>query len=69
MCVRGVGACFCPEILARATLTEEQLSSLMILRLGKAARYPISFGHQDKSYQWSIINAFMSTAREVMAKR
>lgn len=69
LCVRGVGACFCPEILARSALTEEQLSSLMILRLGDTARYPISFGHQDKSYQWSIIDSFMTIAREVMERR
>lgn len=68
LCVRGVGACFCPEILARAALTQEQLSSLMILHLGETARYPISFAHQEKSYQWSIIDSFMRIAREAMAQ-
>ena len=62
LCVRGVGACFCPEILARAALTKEQLSSLMLLRLGESARYRICFGYQENSYQWSIIDAFMSVA-------
>ena len=69
LCVRGVGACFCPEILARAALSEEQFNSLLLLRLGEDARYRICFGHQEKSYQWSIIDSFMATAREVMAAR
>ena len=67
LCLRGVGACFCPEILAHSALTEEQLSSLQLLRLGSAAQYPISFGYQEQTYQWSIIDAFMAVAREVIA--
>ena len=67
LCVRGVGACFCSELLARAALTEDQLSSLLVLRLGESARYPICFGYQEQSYQWSIIDAFMSVAKEVIA--
>ena len=67
LCVQGVGACFCPEILANSALNEEQLSSLLLLRLGEAARYPISFGYQEQTYQWSIIDAFMAVAREIMA--
>ena len=66
LCTRGVGACFCPEILARAALTDEQLSSLILLRLGKTAQYRICFGYQEQSYQWSIIDAFMNVSREVM---
>ena len=68
LCVRGVGACFCPEILARSALTDEQFSSLLLLRLGKAARYPISFGYQEQSYQWSIIDSFMAVAKETLGK-
>lgn len=67
LCVRGVGACFCSELLARAVLTEEQLSSLMILRLGKPAQYRICFAYQEQSYQWSIIDSFMSVAMDVTA--
>ena len=63
LCLREVGACFCPEILARSTLTEEQFSSLLLLRLGETARYRICFGFQEHSYQWSIIESFMSVAR------
>ena len=66
LCVRGVGACFSPETLARSSLSKEQLASLLLLRLGKAARYPISFGYQKQSYQWSIIDSFMDIAKSVM---
>ena len=66
LCLRGIGACFCPEVLARSTLSEEQFSSLGIIRLGETARYHISFGYQTHSYQWSIIDSFMSMASEAL---
>lgn len=66
MCIRGIGGCFCPVILARAALTEEQLSSLVTLHLGSEARYRIRFGYRTKSYQWSIIDAFMEVAKEIV---
>ena len=66
LCVRGIGACFCPEILARAALSKEEFDSLLLFRLGEAARYRICFGYQEHTYQWSIIDAFMDTARQVI---
>ena len=66
LCLQEVGACFCPEILARSALTEDQFSSLLLLRLGETARYRIRFGFLERSYQWSIIDAFMTTARSSM---
>ena len=66
MCIRGIGACFCPVILARAALTEEQLASLVTIHLGGSARYRIRFGCQARSYQWSVIEAFMDLAREIV---
>ena len=66
LCLRGLGACFCPEILARSALTEEQFSSLLLLRLGDDAHYRIRFGYLTQSYQWSIIDAFMTVARSSM---
>lgn len=66
LAIRGVGACFCPVILARAALTEEQLSSLITLHLGETARYRIRFGCQDRSYQWSVIEAFMDVAKQIV---
>ena len=63
LCVRGVGACLCPEILARSALTEAQFQSLFLIRLGESAQYRICFGYRDNSYQWSIVDAFMATAK------
>ena len=64
--LRGVGACFCPGMLAQAALTKEQLDELYILHLGASARYPISFGYQKRSYQWSIIDSFIEVARDTI---
>ena len=58
----GAWACFCPETLARTTLTAEQLETLHIIRLGEGAKYPIRYGFVENSYQWSIIEEFMKTA-------
>ena len=69
LCVRGAGACLCSETIARASLTEEQLDSLLILRSGETARYPICFGYLDKPYQWSVIQTFMDAATEAMRNR
>lgn len=66
LCVNGAGACFCPENLAHAALTEEQFSSLLLVRLGEAARYQISFGYPERTYQWSIIGAFMDVAASAL---
>ena len=66
LCVKGAGACFCPEILARSALSAEQFSQLLLLRLGEQARYRICFGYQERSYQWSIIESFMATAIDVV---
>ncbi len=62
LCVIGVGACFCPESLARSVLPWEQFNSLKIFRLGDAAKYQIRFGYLSQSYQWSILKAFMQQA-------
>lgn len=62
LCLRGVGACFAPENLARASLSEEQMTRLRVFRLGEEARYQIRFGYVAKAYQWSLIEVFMDTA-------
>ena len=69
LCLRGAGVTLCSETLARAALSEEQLDSLLIIHRGDAARYPICFGYQEKSYQWSVIDSFMDIATEVMSSR
>jgi DNA-binding transcriptional LysR family regulator len=66
LCLRGAGVSLCSETLLRAALTPEQVDSLVIIRRGDIARYPIRFGYQEKDHLWSAISAFMETAREVM---
>ena len=64
LCALGAGACFCPESIARAALSPEQMESLHIIRLGAQARYTIRFGHLKQSYQWNILSEFMRIALE-----
>ena len=68
LCIRGAGACLCSETLARASLTQEQLDSLMILRSGDSARYPICFGYREKPHLWSVLESFMDIAVETFSK-
>ena len=62
LCVRGVGACFCPVNLAQTALTAQQLGRLTILRFGEQARYMIRFGWMEQPYQWHIISQFVELA-------
>ena len=62
LCVRGVGACFCPRNLAQATLSKEQMESLVFIPLGEQGKYQIRFGYQSRSYQWNIIAEFIEMA-------
>lgn len=59
LCVKGVGACFCPEELAKAILGEKHLAELKMFRLGEEAKYMIRLGWQAQTYQWSIISKFI----------
>lgn len=68
LCLRGVGACFCPEDLVRAVLTEEQRADLHCIRLGDQARYPIRFGYRERSQPWSVLTAFLTMAQEVLRR-
>lgn len=63
LCLRNVGACFCPKNLALATLVPQQLEQLHIISLGEQANYQIRFGYLKKSYQWNIISEFMQSAK------
>jgi len=67
LCALGVGACFCPESIARAVLSPEQMDSLRMIRLGEQAQYRIRFGHLKQSYQWHILSEFMRIAQENFA--
>lgn len=64
LALRSVGACFCPENLALAALTPQQLAQLRLIHLGDSAKYPIRFGYLKQPYQWSIIAEFIRIALE-----
>lgn len=66
LCIRSVGACFCPENLVRATLTEEQAAVLKIFSLPDTAKYPIRFGYLKSACQWSILSEFMESAHSMI---
>ena len=64
LCTKGIGICFCPESLARAVLTQEQLSQLNIYHFSDGASYHIRFGYRKESYQWKMISEFIRIALE-----
>ncbi|WFA10481.1 LysR family transcriptional regulator [Tissierella sp. Yu-01] len=66
LCVRGIGACFCPINLVQATLPAKQLSKLRMFRFDNYAAYPIRFGYQRNPYQWSIISEFIKIANQII---
>jgi len=65
LCAKGKGACFCPEILARRTLTEHILSSLEVIRFGDLAHYQIRLGWLRQEYCWQGIANFVDVAMEL----
>ena len=65
LCCAGVGACFCPDNLARAVLSPEQRKGLVTIHLGEEARYPIRFAYPQGGVSWSILSAFLDTARKI----
>lgn len=65
---RELGACFCPEDLVRAVLTEEQRADLHCIRLGDQARYPIRFGYRERPQPWRVLTAFLTMAQEVLRR-
>lgn len=65
LCVRGIGACFCPENLAMLALSAEQLSKLRLFRFNNDTTYTIRFGYQRKAYQWRIISEFIRISNQM----
>ncbi len=68
LCVRGVGACFCPEILVRKALTAEQLSMVRVLRFERTTRYSIQFGWLKQPYCWKAILNFIEVASAMLGE-
>lgn len=62
-CARGVGACFCPENLARLLLAAQPHGRLEMLRMPDTMAYPISFGYTKHAYPWSVLADFIRIAR------
>ena len=66
LAIEGSGACFCPEILLRKTLSQETLAKLRVIRLGDKAKYRICFGYAKQNYQWKIIDEFVKVALDTI---
>jgi len=62
----GVGACVMPYKIAKSVLTQQQADSLWMFKLGAEAAYPIQFGYQTQSYQWSVIEQFIACAKAIV---
>ena len=65
LCHYGMGACLCPERFLPALLDGERLRTLRVLDCGPDTAYAIQFGVPATSYRWSVIDDFISCAREV----
>lgn len=63
LCARSVGACFCPENLARLLLAAQPRGRLEMLRMPDTMAYPISFGYAKRAYPWSVLADFIRIAR------
>ena len=60
-CSKGIGICFCPKSLVRATLSRSQLRRVQVYYFSGAS-YPIRFAYRKESYQWKIISEFIRIA-------
>lgn len=63
LCARSVGACFCPENLARLLLAAQPHGRLEMLHMPDTMAYPISFGYAKRAYPWSVLADFIRIAR------
>lgn len=61
LCVQHIGACFCSDFLAKSVLNEKEFAELILIQLPDEIQYNIKAGINPKSYQWSAIEAFVST--------
>jgi DNA-binding transcriptional LysR family regulator len=62
LCVKGVGACLCPESLIRSTLTKEQIEELSII--APDIHTPVKFATRKEGYQWTAIEEFKKLAHD-----
>lgn len=66
LCARGVGACFCPGNLMKATLAQARLACLNVFHFSEGTRYPIRFGYRKQTYRWSVISDFIAFSRQTI---
>ena len=66
--IQGVGACVCPQKIVQSVLTPEQLDSVWVLPLGAETANHIQFGYPKQSYQWSVIEEFITCAKAVVRR-
>ena len=59
----GVGACVCPQMIVQSVLTPQQMDSVLVFPLGIEVASRIQFGYPVQSYQWSVIERFISCAK------
>ena len=64
----GVGACVCPQKIVQSVLAPEQLDSVWVFPLGEETANRIQFGYPEQSYQWSVIEEFITCAKAVICR-
>ena len=64
----GVGACVCPQKIVQSVLAPEQLDSVWVFPLGEETANRIQFGYPEQSYQWSVIEEFITCAKAVVRR-
>ena len=66
LCLKGIGFCFCPIVLAKTVLSKEQYQSLHKFHLGDMGKYQIRFGYREEERIWSVLSSFMEIAVDTM---
>lgn len=64
----GVGACVCPQMIVQSVLTPQQLASVWVFPLGVEVASRIQFGCPEQSYQWSVIERFITCAKTFVCR-
>ncbi len=68
LCLRGVGACLCPQNLVGMALPALARPGLATFELGPKACYGILFGLPAGGYRWGVTEEFMRIAREEVGR-
>lgn len=60
LCARGVGACFVAVETVWASLPQNELKGIKVIRLGEKARYWVSAAWRQSDHVWSVVREFCS---------